>query len=78
MVHLPAELWSKVDTHIVSGTTFGEFVAYTKHWTEKQRSGTLKDWIQRQPVDERLGSFEGTSEEIKVVMEYLDGSSSFW
>jgi len=76
MAHLPRELWCMVDTHIVSGTTFSEFVAYTKHWTVEQRAATLGVWIQAQPMDEGLGSFEGTSDEVKLVTDHVDGRAS--
>jgi hypothetical protein len=72
MIVLPAELWLQVHSWLVSGTTFAEFVVNTRYFGEA-RVGALRIWLDKQVVGVRLAPFEGTEDELGVIMDSIKG-----
>jgi hypothetical protein len=55
------------------GTTFSQFVYNTRCFRE-DRADALRSWVMLQALGEQLVPFEGTKEELDVVVDYAHGN----
>jgi hypothetical protein len=72
-IALPDELFGLVLDALLSGTTFAELVANTAGFGVKDREDALRWWVRRQPVGERLASFDGSDRELEMIIEHIEG-----
>jgi hypothetical protein len=73
MGSLPRELWLSVRDALVAGTTFVELVHNTRGFAAADRADALRLWVQQQPAGGQLVPFEGTVEELEVILDYMKG-----
>jgi hypothetical protein len=61
---------------LVSGTTFSEFVWNTRCLGEARRFA-LKAWLRQQAATDTLCGFEGTKEQLSVLLDYVQGGHMY-
>jgi hypothetical protein len=59
------------------GTTFAVFVRNTRGFRAEGRVDALHMWLQQQPVGKLLATFEGTEEELEVLLKHVKGKRKF-
>jgi hypothetical protein len=59
---------------LVAGTTFAEFVVNTRGFAVEDQAEALRVWVQQQRWGGETVSFEGTREEVQVIVDNIDGN----